>query len=93
MVIITYHFPDRRRRDPDNYSGKFLLDGLTKAKAIVDDSFDHISLLHRQGEVSSKPYTEIEVYPDKSVELRIWAHIEREDHNEVNGIEYEESPA
>lgn len=30
-VIIRYYFPDRRRRYPDNYSGKFLLDGLTKA--------------------------------------------------------------
>ena len=30
-VTIRYYFPDRRRRDPDNYSGKFLLDGLTKA--------------------------------------------------------------
>ena len=27
-ITIDYYFPDRRRRDPDNYSGKMLLDGL-----------------------------------------------------------------
>ena len=43
-VRIEYTFPDHIRRDPDNYGGKFLLDGLTKAKAIADDSFAHISL-------------------------------------------------
>lgn len=43
-VKITYSFPDRRRRDADNYCGKFLLDGLTKAGVIVDDDFKHIRL-------------------------------------------------
>ena len=43
-VEILYYFPDNRRRDPDNYSGKLLLDGLTKAGVIVDDSFQHITL-------------------------------------------------
>lgn len=43
-VTIRYYFSDKRRRDPDNYSGKFLLDGLTKACIIVDDSFNHITL-------------------------------------------------
>lgn len=60
-VIITYYFPNARRHDPDNYAGKFLLDGLTKAGIIKDDSFDNISLeLH--GYVDKKnPRTEIEV--------------------------------
>lgn len=43
-VEISYYFPDRKRRDPDNYAGKFLLDGLTKAGAIMDDDFRHIQL-------------------------------------------------
>lgn len=43
-VHITYYFPDRRRRDPDNYSGKMILDGLTKSNIIADDSFDCITL-------------------------------------------------
>lgn len=43
-VEILYYFPDKRRRDPDNYGGKFLLDGLTKAGIIADDSMEHIRL-------------------------------------------------
>jgi len=61
LVTITYHFPDRRRRDPDNYCGKVLLDGLTKARAIRDDSFDHISLLLRQGPCDGKARTVIRI--------------------------------
>ena len=44
VVRITYHFPDKRRRDPDNYSGKMLLDGLVRAGIISDDSFLCIDL-------------------------------------------------
>lgn len=43
-VRIVYWFPDRRRRDPDNYSGKMLLDGLVGAGILADDSFGHITL-------------------------------------------------
>lgn len=48
-VEITYFFPDRRRRDHDNYAGKFVLDGLTRAGVIVDDDLRHISVLVRGG--------------------------------------------
>lgn len=43
-VCITYFFPDKRRRDPDNYSGKFILDALVREGVLVDDSFDNIRL-------------------------------------------------
>lgn len=60
-VRITYFFPDRRRRDPDNYSGKFLLDGIRKAGLIQDDSFSNIKL-ELQGEHDKEnPRTEIEL--------------------------------
>lgn len=45
IVHIHYTFPDRRRRDPDNYSGKMLLDPLVRCGFIEDDSFFHILLL------------------------------------------------
>lgn len=44
IVMTDYYFPTRHRRDPDNYSGKFILDGLVKAKVLEDDSFDNIKL-------------------------------------------------
>ena len=52
-VEIVYYFPDRRRRDPDNYCGKFLLDGLTEAGVIKDDNMFCITLTVR-GEVDKK---------------------------------------
>ena len=33
-VTITFYFKDRRRRDMDNYTPKFLMDGLVKAGII-----------------------------------------------------------
>ena len=44
VVTITYFFRDKRRRDPDNYSGKMIMDGLTAAGIIRDDSFDCVEL-------------------------------------------------
>lgn len=44
VVRIVYHFRDNRRRDPDNYSGKMLLDGLVRAGILADDSFSCIDL-------------------------------------------------
>lgn len=44
IVTLEYHFKDKRRRDPDNYSGKMILDGLTSAGIIADDSFYCIDL-------------------------------------------------
>jgi len=37
VVEVTYYFPDRRRRDKDNYGGKFLLDALCRAGVLADD--------------------------------------------------------
>lgn len=50
IVTLTYHFADGRRRDPDNYAGKMILDGLVQAGVLRDDSFGHIELRLRQGE-------------------------------------------
>lgn len=61
MVSINYFFPDKRRRDPDNYSGKFLLDGLVKGGVIADDSFSNIELRLNGGYDKYNPRTEIEI--------------------------------
>ena len=43
-VIMKYNFKGERRRDPDNYSGKMILDGLKNNGFIVDDSFKDIDI-------------------------------------------------
>lgn len=43
-VELHYYFPTRSRHDADNYAGKLLLDGLTRAGVIVDDDMSHIRL-------------------------------------------------
>lgn len=63
LVRIDYFFNNRRRHDPDNYGGKFLLDGLTKAGAIADDDFAHISLSVHGHYDKKNPRTEITVVP------------------------------
>ena len=65
VVTITYYFPDARRRDPDNYCGKLLLDGLTKAGVIKDDDFNHITLVLRGAVDHQDPRTEVEVKKDE----------------------------
>lgn len=60
-VKIIYYFPTRQRRDPDNYSGKFILDGLTQAGIIKDDSFSNIDLILKGRVDRKKPRTEIYV--------------------------------
>lgn len=61
-VAITYYFKDNRRRDPDNYSGKMLLDPLVSEGVLADDSFNHINLRLRKGGVDKlSPRTEIEI--------------------------------
>lgn len=63
LVRIDYYFANAIRHDPDNYCGKVLMDGLTRAGVIQDDDFAHITLsLH--GHVDrANPRTEICVVP------------------------------
>ena len=59
-VHITYFFPDKRRRDKDNYNGKFLLDALRRAGILEDDRADLISLPEPEFNVDRHhPRTEI----------------------------------
>lgn len=59
-VTLRYFFPDNRRRDPDNYSGKIILDGLVKCGILKDDNFDCIDLEIKNGGADKKnPRVEI----------------------------------
>lgn len=60
-VTLCYHFPDKRRRDPDNYSGKFILDGLVNAGVIKDDSFKNINLRLLGKHDKQNPRTEVTI--------------------------------
>ena len=60
-VQITYYFPTRGRRDPDNYAGKMLLDPLVRLGVLADDSFGHIELVLVGRYDKDNPRTEIVV--------------------------------
>ncbi len=59
-VRIAYYFTTSRRRDPDNYAGKFILDGLRKAGIIRDDNAGLIRLPQPEFRIDeAAPHTEI----------------------------------
>ncbi|MGO4496491.1 hypothetical protein AB4114_11395 [Paenibacillus sp. 2RAB27] len=59
-VQLIYHFRDNRGRDPDNYAGKWTLDGLRKIGIIANDTFNHIDLKAVLGEPNKKsPHMEV----------------------------------
>jgi Holliday junction resolvase RusA-like endonuclease len=61
-VTLKYFFPNHNRRDPDNYSGKFILDGLVSSNVLVDDSFENVDLKIVKGGVDKQnPRCEIEI--------------------------------
>jgi Holliday junction resolvase RusA-like endonuclease len=62
VVTLTYFFKTDVRHDPDNYSGKFINDGLVIAGIIVDDDFKHIKLRPEFGGIDkNNPRTEITI--------------------------------
>jgi Holliday junction resolvase RusA-like endonuclease len=63
-VKLTWTFPDNRRRDPDNLvaASKPIIDALTKARVIQDDSWQHMNL-EIAWEKGDKAETKIEVSP------------------------------
>ena len=58
-LTLFYYFKDKIRRDPDNYSGKFILDGLVKSGIIYDDSFFNINLVLKASVDKGNPRLEI----------------------------------
>jgi Holliday junction resolvase RusA-like endonuclease len=59
-VQLVYYFADKRRRDPDNYTPKHLLDGLRHAGIIADDNVEVLQLPQPEFKVDrDQPRTEI----------------------------------
>lgn len=71
IVTLRYYFKTKNRRDPDNYSGKFILDGLTAAGIIKDDSFDCIKLNIEGLHDKNFPRTEIIIEEDTQRPLQL----------------------
>lgn len=61
IVHITYYFKTTHRRDPDNYSGKMLLDPLVREGVLIDDSFKVVTLVLDADYDKVNPRTEIEI--------------------------------
>ena len=61
IVHITYYFKSKTRRDPDNYSGKMLLDPLVREGILIDDSFEVVTLVLDGDYDKDNPRTEIEI--------------------------------
>ena len=61
VVSIKYYFPSQIRRDPDNYSGKMLLDPLVREGVLIDDSFKVVTLVLSAGYDKKNPRTVINV--------------------------------
>lgn len=65
IVHIRYFFKDKRRRDPDNFSGKMLLDPLVMEGLLLDDSFENVQLVLSAECDKKNPRTEITVIPQE----------------------------
>lgn len=60
-VHIKYYFSTKHRRDPDNYSGKMLLDPLVREGILKDDSFKVVTLVLSADYDKEDKRTEIEI--------------------------------
>jgi hypothetical protein len=59
-VRLIYHFQNKQGRDPDNYNGKWTMDGLRKIGIIANDTFNHVDLKAVLGEPNYKnPHMEV----------------------------------
>ena len=61
IVEIIYYFEQNRNRDKDNYTPKFILDGLVKAGIIADDNDNNIFLNWKLKVDKNNPRTEIKI--------------------------------
>lgn len=61
-IEVAYYFPTRARHDADNYTIKWIGDGLDICGLLVDDSFSVVKRLSILGEIDkANPRTEIKI--------------------------------
>lgn len=60
-LTAIFHFPTKARRDPSNYSLKFVADALVTANVLVDDDFTHLEEIVRMGGVAKPGHIEVEI--------------------------------
>lgn len=53
-IVIKYEFPDKRRRDCDNYFPKNILDGMVSSGLLVDDSLFYVKSIMITGKYSKE---------------------------------------
>lgn len=59
-IIFMFHFADKRRRDPDNYSAtiKFIMDALVSSGILEDDNFNYVeSITIKRGAIQNESVT------------------------------------
>ena len=59
-ITIVYYFDNKHKRDKDNYTPKFIMDGLVKAKVILDDNTTNV-FLNWKLDYSKNKRTEIDI--------------------------------
>ena len=62
QIVVTYYFRTKQRRDADNYTIKFIGDGLVASGLLEDDDFSHIESLTIMGGYDKNcPRTELTI--------------------------------
>lgn len=64
-IITVYHFKTKARRDPDNYAGKMIHDGLTASGFITDDSFKQLDIIPLATFGNKQPQTDVYIIKGK----------------------------
>jgi hypothetical protein len=59
IITYAYYFPTKHRHDSDNYSGKFINDGLVEGNLLEDDDFEHVEMRYKGFYDKNNPRTEI----------------------------------
>lgn len=60
-MTMLFFFPTKHRHDADNYTPKWILDGLTESGMLVDDDFEHLNSITLGGGGHDKENPRVEI--------------------------------